>query len=440
MASRPQVNPRAGANKDAADQMQQQREAHAHHAHQLQHLEHSHHQQLQHAHPLVTHMSHHPLHQHHPHHPHQHHQHDHEQAHHSVHHHPDYDKDTNDAVSLPSKMPKLIPAGNSAMDPPQMPITSQGLSIPMSPHPGMSLPATRLDAPPMIDARKTNDMMSASDSECPGIKQKGAKSAPCGDDDCLKCLQLNCCKRCPIPGCGHWSPIARRSCRVCNYQFTSKAKEMRRKHAGWTDQPKELVRAAAPASFDHTIQRKISAFFNARDGIFLGVSVYSGRSVVSRMYHNQTSFLAPSAANDGTMDEDSNFPQMATVDEMSTRTIEVTDPLLANNPVVMSCIRNLQQDVLRQVERLEEMLRDYVTVTATTGNRSRKCADKLVATYHAANPHVQQLTDPSHKPEHPQHQQHPQLTQHQQHPQHQQHQQLPQAHPHMQQHIQPHAL
>lgn len=74
------------------------------------------------------------------------------------------------------------------------------------------------------------------------------------------------------------------------------------------------------------------------------------------MYHNQTSFLAPTVTS--AVDRDpSNPPQIASPEEISSRSIEVADQLLANNPIVLSCVRHLQHDILRQVARMEDMLR-----------------------------------------------------------------------------------
>ena len=74
----------------------------------------------------------------------------------------------------------------------------------------------------------------------------------------MKCLQVNCCKRCPVRGCGQWSPIARRVCRGCNYLFVSKSKAMRRKHASFQEHAKdEDSRAPPPAVFEQSLQRKV---------------------------------------------------------------------------------------------------------------------------------------------------------------------------------------
>ncbi|EGD72282.1 hypothetical protein PTSG_00303 [Salpingoeca rosetta] len=398
------------------------------------------HQLQQHHHP-----AHHPPPPHHQHHPH-HQQHEHA----TMRHH-----DEREQAELANKRAKLGDPQTSHVETSQIPMSSQSMPMPLSMH-RVGMPSA-----PMMQG-KVRDMMPPRPN-CPGIKQKGAKSAPCGDNTCIRCLQINCCKRCPMSGCGQWSPIARRTCRSCNYQFTSRAKEARRKHAGFTEQPKDLHRAAAPASFEQSLQRKISAFFNARDGMYLGVSVYSGRSIVSRLYHNQTSFLAPSVPNDGTRE---SCPEIASAEEVASRSVELSDPLLANNALVISAIRHLQQDVLRQAERIQDMMKDFMTVTATSGSRARKCAEKIVNAYHPQpepqvlaqmkaelqqqqqqqqhlSPHQQPQQQQQHHHQHqlqPQQQHHHQQHMPQQQQHHAQHLQHPQQHQHHPPHIQPHTL
>eukprot|EP00056_Hartaetosiga_gracilis_P014497 m.240731 g.240731 ORF g.240731 m.240731 type:complete len:358 (+) comp15871_c0_seq1:142-1215(+) len=228
--------------------------------------------------------------------------------------------------------------------------------------------------------------------ECEGIKQKGAKQAPCGDNHCVKCLQANCCKRCPNEACGAWAAIARKTCRACNYRFSSKAQEARQKHASWTGEEKIRSKPSPPSAFEQSIQRKISNFYNARDGLFVGICVYSGRSVVSRVFHNKHSFLAPSVQPPHGMQD--QLPQLAAAEEIASRELVFADPLLANNPTITSAVRGLQQEIAQYVEHLEESLKDYLTIMGTTGNRSRKIAEKLVrrfpTTTHQMAQHQQQ--------------------------------------------------